>query len=239
MSTKKGTLVIFKLATKTLVGQNALSYAKTATMIEVSSKTSGNHSEFVSGRITETMSVGGIASTSPEDTLAGYWELYAAIEAGEPVEVIFTEFSDKLGVTEVSGAAKLTHSALISNLNWEAPDNAANTFSCDLQLTGDPVKSVNAAANTPIANAGANQTVNEGATVTLDGSASTNGGSGTVTYLWTPPAGITLSSNTIVNPTFTAPAQTTYGEYEFTLKVYNGTNYSVTDKVVITVLNVP
>jgi len=237
--TNKGTLVLFKLATKTLVGQNSLSYAKTATMIEVSSKTSGNHAAFVSGRISETMSVGGIASTSAEDTLAGYWELYAAIESGLAIEVVFTEYSDKLGVTEISGAKKITHSALISNLAWEAPDNAANTFSCDLQLTGDPVLSTNAAANTPIANAGANQTVNEGATVTLDGSASTNGGSGTVTYLWTPPAGITLSSNTIVNPTFTAPLQTTYGEYEFTLKVYNGTNYSVTDKVVITVLNVP
>lgn len=237
--TKKGTLVLFKLATKTLVGQNSLSYARTSTMIEVSSKTSGNHAEFVSGRITSTMSVGGIGSTEKELTKAGYWELWDAQEAGLAVSVSFTEYTDVDGVVTISGSEMITQDALISGLTWEGPDNAAITFSCDLQLTGTPVRSTNAAQYTPIANAGPNQTVNEGVTVTLDGSASTNGGSGTLTYLWTPPAGITLSSNTIVNPTFTAPTQTTYAEYEFTLRVYNGINYSAVDKVVITVVNVP
>jgi len=124
-------------------------------------------------------------------------------------------------------------------LDASFPDNDKITFSCNLQIDGKPVQATNVASGQPIADAGANQTVNEGATVTLDGSASTNGGSGTVTYLWTPPTGITLSSNTIVNPTFTAPAQTTYAEYEFILKVGNGTLFSENDKTVVTVLNVP
>jgi len=145
MSTKKGTLVLIKFATDVLVGQNSLSYNKTATMIEVSSKTSGNHSEFVSGRITETMSVSGIASTSKEATLAGYWELNDAIEAGAAVEVTFTEYTTEAGTTPVVGAETLTCSAFVSNLTWEAPDNAANTFSCDLQLTGAPSRATNVA----------------------------------------------------------------------------------------------
>jgi len=239
MATKKGTLVLIKVATKLLVGQNSLSYSKVATMIEISSKTSGNHSEFVSGRIGTNLSVTGIASSSDEDTNAGYWELDDAIETGTPVVVTFTEYSDETAATKVSGAKHVQVNALVSNLSREDPDNDASTFSCDLQITGAPDRQTNVASGQPVADAGANQTVDESTTVTLDGSASTNGGSGTLSYLWTAPAEITLSSTTIVNPTFTAPAQSTYAEYEITLQVGNGTLFSEIDKTVVTVVNVP
>ena len=58
----------------------------------------------------------------------------------------------------------------------------------------------------PVANAGANQTVAVGSTVQLDGSASTGS---PLSYQWTPDRGaraVTLSSSTVANPTFTAPA---------------------------------
>ena len=235
----KGTFVLINFDGGVLVGQNSLSFATTVTMIETSCKTTGNTSTFEAGRVAQTMSVGGLASTAKEQTNKGYWDLYAKALAGQPITVYFTEFTDKTGATVASAKEKISASCLISNLTWEAPDNDNITFSCDLQITGDVTESTNAAANTPVANAGPNQTVNEGVTVTLDGSASTNGGSGTLTYLWTAPAGITLSSTTIAQPTFTAPAQSTYTDYTFTLQVYNGTNYSLTDSVTITVLNVP
>ena len=59
----------------------------------------------------------------------------------------------------------------------------------------------------PIANAGDNQTVFQGRAVTLNGSGSSDGGGGTITYQWTQTAGIsvTLSSPTSASPTFTAP----------------------------------
>lgn len=138
---RNGTLVLIKVATKLLVGQNSLSYSKAATMIEVSSKTSGNHSEFESGRITETLSVSGIASTDKESTKAGYWELYDAIEAGAPVTVTFVQYSDETGTTAVVGSEQISVSCLLSNLTREDPDNAASTFSVDLQVTGDPTRS--------------------------------------------------------------------------------------------------
>jgi len=239
MATKIGTRVLIKVAGGLLVGQSSVSSSLTATMIDISNKLSGKHSEYEYGRLTETLSVESIASTSKEATLKGYWELREAVNAHTKVEIILTEFTDVDGAAKVTGAEQLTYNALISGLDASFPDNDKSTFSCNLQISGAPVQATNVTSGQPIADAGANQTVNEAATVTLDGSGSTNGGSGTLTYLWTPPTGITLSSNTIVNPTFTAPAQTTYAEYEFSLRVGNGTLFSETDRTVVTVVNVP
>jgi VCBS repeat-containing protein len=59
----------------------------------------------------------------------------------------------------------------------------------------------------PAANAGANQSVNEGATVTLNGSGTDPDGT-IASYSWTQTAGaaVTLSSATAAQPTFTAPS---------------------------------
>ncbi len=90
---------------------------------------------------------------------------------------------------------------------------------------------------TPVAAAGANQTVNEGETVTLDGSASSDPDNNTLTYNWTAPSEITLSSNTVAKPTFTAPEVTTDTVYKFTLVVNDGMVDSSGDEVIITVKN--
>ena len=56
--------------------------------------------------------------------------------------------------------------------------------------------------DSPLANAGADQNVAEGATVILNGNASTGRN---ITFAWTPPTGVTLSNPTAPAPTFTAP----------------------------------
>ncbi|MDP4278785.1 MAG: choice-of-anchor D domain-containing protein, partial [Bacteroidota bacterium] len=90
----------------------------------------------------------------------------------------------------------------------------------------------------PVANAGIDQTVNEGATITLDGSTSADPDNDALTYKWTAPAGVTLSSTTAAKPTFTAPEVTKDTLYTFSLVVNDGTTDSPADQVVVTVKQV-
>ena len=87
----------------------------------------------------------------------------------------------------------------------------------------------------PVASAGAAQTVATGATVTLDGSGSSDPNNNSLTYQWTQTGGpaVTLSDPTAVKPTFTAPA--TAATLTFQLVVNNGTLSSAPSSVGITV----
>ncbi|MDP2336788.1 MAG: CARDB domain-containing protein [Bacteroidota bacterium] len=90
----------------------------------------------------------------------------------------------------------------------------------------------------PNAYAGTNQTVDENTSVTLDGSGSSDPDKDVLTYNWTAPSGITLSSATVVKPTFTAPEVTTDQTYTFNLVVNDGKVNSTVSQVVVTVKNV-
>src|SRR6187397_480157 len=64
----------------------------------------------------------------------------------------------------------------------------------------------------PIANAGSNQTVTSGVTVTLNGTASSDPDGTIASYAWTQTAGtptVTLASGTTSQPTFPAPTVAT------------------------------
>ena len=101
-------------------------------------------------------------------------------------------------LTAPAGPSSLTFSLVVN-------DGAANSAPSTVIIT------VSAPGNVaPVANAGANQTVNEGAGVTLNGSASSDpdGGPSPLAYSWTQTAGpaVTLTGATTSGPTFTAPA---------------------------------
>ncbi|MBF0371371.1 MAG: tandem-95 repeat protein [Magnetococcales bacterium] len=102
----------------------------------------------------------------------------------------------------------------------------------------DPTDPADTPIALPVAEAGLNMTYDVNTEVTLDGSCSSAPDpTQELTYLWSinsQPIGsdITLSSDTLVNPTFTP---TVSGTYEFGLTVHDGAQWSAGDSVTITI----
>jgi hypothetical protein len=90
----------------------------------------------------------------------------------------------------------------------------------------------------PVANAGIDQSVNEGSIVTLNGLNSSSPSRKSLTYKWTAPNGIVLSSKDETNPTFLAPEVKNDSMLVFTLIVNDGVMVSYPSQVNITVINV-
>jgi len=112
------------------------------------------------------------------------------------------------------------------------------TFSSQTDTVVITVKQVDQANRAPIANAGNFQYTSEGATVTLDGTASIDADGDALTYKWTAPAGFTLNSNTTSMPYFTAPVVKMDTFYTFTLVVNDGKLNSATSEVTVLVRNI-
>jgi MYXO-CTERM domain-containing protein len=93
----------------------------------------------------------------------------------------------------------------------------------------------------PQADAGADQTVDRGAAVTLDGTGSSDPEGAALTYSWSQTAGPSVSLDDLhaAQPTFTAPTVTTTTVLTFDLVVADGLSTSAPDAVRVTVRGQP
>ena len=89
----------------------------------------------------------------------------------------------------------------------------------------------------PVAFAGGDFSVDENTSYTLDGSLSYDADNDPLTYRWTAPPEVTLSSETVANPSFTAPSVIRDSVMVFELVVNDGNRDSEPDRVQATVVN--
>jgi len=137
---------------------------------------------------------------------------------------------------KVISSAGTSAKATSVQLFWTIGEPVVKTFTgSTVILTQGFHQSWPADNQSPVAHAGSGQTVNESTLVTLDGSASFDPDGDALTFHWTSPAGIILSSATAVRPVFVAPEVMEDTQFSFLLVVNDGSVDSPADQVVITV----
>ena len=156
---------------------------------------------------------------------------YAWTQVGTPTVTLSGE--DTAAPTFTAPADLLTTTSLEFSLtvNDGEDDSQGNTVTITITGVNDP----------PIANAGADQTVAEGATVTLDGSGSSDSEGENLTYAWTQVGTpmVSLNDADTATPTFTAPADLLNdATLEFSLVVNDGESDSAAATVTITITGV-
>jgi len=178
----------------------------------------------------DTVTLDGSNSSDPDDSIASYlWTQTAgpAVTLSDPTAAQTTFSAPVVG----SGGASLTFRLRVTDgFGLEATDT------CIVNITNGNLP--------PTADAGPDQTVDEGATVTLDGSNSADPDDGIASYLWEQIGGtvVTLSSTNAVQPTFTAPNVGPAGEsLTFQLTVTDSGGLQSTDTCIVTVswVNLP
>jgi len=173
-----------------------------------------------------TATLDGSGSSDPDDGIATYlWEQ----TAGTVVTLSDTSATQPTFVAPDVGADGGTVPFQLTVTDTEGLQDS-DTCTVNISWVNAP----------PVADAGPDQTVNEGTTATLDGSGSTDSDDGIASYVWTQTGGtsITLSDPNAVQPTFTAPDVGTGGAVlTFDLTVTDNGGLPDTDTVLINVSN--
>ena len=126
------------------------------------------------------------------------------------------------------------HTVIVTASGDNVFENGNNWRELEITVTGAGPPADN--NNPPVVDAGTDQTVGEGDTVTLSGSAADFDASDTIKYSWSAPSDsdITFANGSSASTTFTAPAVDGDATFTLTLTAGNGTD-SRSDDVEVTV----
>ena len=169
----------------------------------------------------DTVTLSGTASDSDNDPLTYMW-------THDSILPITLADDTALSTTFTAPAVTQDTTVIFTLAVSDDTDSATDTVSVTITDTTP--------SNTqPTVNAGPDQTVDEGDTVTLSGTAS-DSDNDPLTYMWTHDSAlsISLADDTALSTTFTAPAVTQDTTVTFTLGVSDDTD-SVTDMVSVTI----
>jgi hypothetical protein len=162
-----------------------------------------------------------------EPDLAGYWVYYGTASR---------EYADSIDVGNIT-TYQLDN--LLDGVTYfiavTAYDTSGNESDFSHEVSGAGITDPTNAP--PTADAGPDQTVREGATVTLDASSSWDPDDGIASYLWDQTAGrpVTLSDPTEANPTFVAPPVDASKMLLFRVTVRDDGGLQASDEVSVTV----
>src|SRR5919109_1759322 len=168
------------------------------------------------------------SGSDPDGTISSYkWE--QVVSGSEPTVTLTDEntATAKFDAPSVSANTELTFKLTVT-------DNDGATATDSVKVT------INNENQPPTANAGSDQSVNEGDPVALDGSASTDTDGTIASYSWTQTAGtaVTLSDASSATPSFTAPDVDSAGDtLTFELTVTDNDGATATDSVKVTINN--
>ena len=169
----------------------------------------------------------GSASTDSDGTIVSYtWSQVS----GTPADI-----SGANSVRATFQAPEVAiDTALVFQLQVEDNDGATATDRVSVTVTDVPVVA-------PDVRAGSDQTVREGTAVTLDGSASTDSDGAVVSYTWSQVSGtpVDISGANSVRATFQAPDVAADATLVFQLQVEDNDGVTATDRVSVTVTDVP
>ena len=149
---------------------------------------------------------------------------------------------------ELSDSGVSIAGATTATANFVTPDVDADTvLQFEVVVTDNDGGTASATVNVtvadvpgnvlPVANAGADQTVNEQTNVSLDGSGSSDADGSLTTFAWqeTSDSGVTLSGADTPTPSFTAPVATAVQTLTFRLTVTDDAGASASDAVSVVV----
>ena len=160
---------------------------------------------------------------------------YAAVAAYDDDSVQILDITDPSAITAAGNITDTPALELYGAENIATFTSGGSTYAAVAAYDDDGVQILRLTNSPPTVEAGPDQTVDEGDTVTLSGTAS-DSDNDPLTYMWTHDSAlsITLADDTALSTTFTAPAVTQDTTVTFTLTVSDGTD-SVTDAVSVTI----